>query len=105
MIYRNKVPFTKKNVFERDSYTCQYCGATKELTIDHMMPASRGGKNSFENCVAACRTCNLKKGNKTPREANMFIKKRAYAPTISEFVRMKMKQNGMDSFLKELGVY
>ena len=105
MIYKNKVPFTKKNVFIRDGYKCQYCGSNNELTIDHITPASRGGKNSFENCVAACKPCNNKKNNRTPSEAHMYLRKTPYAPTISEFFRIKMKALGMDAYLRELGVY
>lgn len=105
LIYRNKVPFSKRNIMVRDSYTCVYCGDRSQLTIDHVIPASRGGKNTFENCVTACRPCNHRKGRRTPTEAKMFMKKRPYAPTISEFIRMKMKQLKVDKFLEELGVY
>lgn len=105
MIYKNKVPFTKKNVFIRDGFKCQYCGGTNELTIDHIIPVSRGGKNTFENCVAACKPCNNKKNNRTPSEAKMFLRGKTYAPTISEFFRIKMKALGMDVYLRELGVY
>ena len=105
LIYKNRVPFTKKNVFIRDGYKCQYCGSNQELTIDHIIPASRGGKNTFENCVAACKPCNNKKNNRTPNEAHMYLQKSPNAPTISEFFRIKMKALGMDKYLKELGVY
>lgn len=105
MIYKNKVPFTKKNVFVRDGFKCQYCGSKDQLTIDHIIPSSRGGKSNFENCVAACKPCNVRKNNRTPSEAKMYIKSTPHAPTISEFFRIKMKHFGMDKYLKELGVY
>jgi len=105
MIYRNRVPYSKRNIMIRDGYHCVYCDSHKKLTIDHMVPTSRGGKTSFENCVAACRACNSKKGNKTPSQAKMFMRKKPYAPTISEFFRIKMKMLGVDKYLKELGVY
>jgi len=105
MIYKNRVPFTKKNVFIRDAYKCQYCGTNIELTIDHIIPVSRGGKNTFENCVAACKPCNNKKNNRTPSEANMFLRRQPHAPTISEFFKIKMEALGMYAYLKELGVY
>jgi 5-methylcytosine-specific restriction endonuclease McrA len=105
LIYKNKVPFSKRNIMVRDGFRCVYCGNRSRLTIDHVIPASQGGKNNFENCVTACQPCNNKKGNRTPREANMFMKKQPHAPTISEFIRMKMKQLGVEKFLKELGVY
>ena len=104
-IYRSHVPFSKRNVMVRDRYRCVYCGTNEKLTIDHVIPASRGGKSNFENCVTACKPCNNKKDRRTPSEAKMYLKKQPYAPTISEFFRIKMKQLGMDKFLKELGVY
>ena len=104
-IYKSHVPFTIKNVMVRDRYLCVYCKSKNDLTIDHVIPASRGGKSSFENCVASCRPCNNKKGSRTPREAKMFLKKQPYAPTISEFFKIKMDQLGMYKLLKDLGVY
>ena len=105
MIYKNRVPFSKRNVIVRDGYTCVYCHSQRDLTIDHIIPTSRGGKSTFENCTTSCRACNNKKGNRTPSEANMYMDKQAYAPTISEFLRLKMKQLGVDAYLKEMGVY
>ena len=65
MIYRNKVPYSKRNIMFRDDHTCVYCGTNDQLTVDHVVPVSRGGKTSFENCVTACFTCNNKKNNRT----------------------------------------
>ncbi len=56
-IYRTKVPYSKKNIMVRDGFICQYCGSTKALTIDHVIPVSKGGKTDFENCVTACKDC------------------------------------------------
>lgn len=105
LIYKNKVPFSKRNIMVRDGFRCMYCGTSSKLTIDHVIPVSKGGKNNFDNCVTACQPCNNKKGNRTPREAHMFLRKQPYAPTISEFIRLKMKQLGVEEFLRELGVY
>lgn len=105
MIYRNRVPYSRKNVLTRDNNRCVYCGSTEDLSVDHIIPSSRGGKSSFENCVASCRPCNNKKNDRTPTEAKMYMRVRPYAPTISEFFRIKMKQLDIDKFLKELGVY
>jgi len=104
-IYRTRVPFSKKNVMIRDGFKCVYCGKVTGLTIDHVIPVSRGGKSSFENCVTACKECNGKKGNKLPSEARMFLKKKPVAPTISEFTRIKAVKAGIYDLLKELGVY
>jgi len=104
-IYRNKVPFSKNNVFTRDGFKCMYCGGSGQLTIDHIIPQSRGGKTNFDNCTTACRPCNSKKDRRTPSEAKMHLSRQPYSPTISEFLMMKMKQLKLDEFLKELGVY
>jgi 5-methylcytosine-specific restriction endonuclease McrA len=105
-VYRNRVPFTKKNVLIRDRHVCVYCGRReKVLTIDHIIPVSRGGKSDFDNCVACCRTCNNHKGARTPHEAGMHLRRRPYQPTISEFIRIRLKQTGAFRFLEELGIY
>ncbi|WGF86825.1 HNH endonuclease [Marinivivus vitaminiproducens] len=67
-------PFTRFNVFLRDHFRCQYCGKglpIPELTFDHVLPRSRGGKTSWQNVVTACTTCNLRKANRLPCECNM----------------------------------
>jgi len=102
-LFKSRVPFSKKNVLVRDGFTCTYCGETNvKLTIDHILPKALGGKSTFENCVAACRSCNNKKGSKTCRESKMFPQKRAYAPTISEFLRMRVESLGLKSFIEDM---
>ena len=64
--------FTRFNVFLRDSFRCQYCGSDDDLTFDHLIPRSLGGHTTWEKVVAACSTCNLRKGGKHPREARMW---------------------------------
>jgi 5-methylcytosine-specific restriction endonuclease McrA len=104
-IYRTSVTFTKRNVLIRDHFKCAYCGASKErLSIDHIIPKSRGGEMTFENCVAACKACNLAKGGRTPSEARMYLKFKPYQPTISEFLRLKFESLGIHDVLRELGV-
>jgi 5-methylcytosine-specific restriction endonuclease McrA len=105
-IYRAKVPWNRKNVLTRDRNRCMYCGRKdRSLTIDHVFPQSRGGTTSFENCVASCFECNNQKGNRTPREAGMKLIRQPFAPTIAEFVRIKMTRTGITEFLQEIGVY
>jgi 5-methylcytosine-specific restriction endonuclease McrA len=73
---RISLPVTRRGVLSRDHYTCQYCGATpprKYLTVDHVLPRSRGGKTTWENVATACEKCNGRKGNRTPAEANMKL--------------------------------
>ena len=71
-----EIPLTRRNILHRDGHTCQYCGYTgDELTIDHVVPRSRGGGDSWENLVTACVRCNVKKGSRTPQEAHMLLRK------------------------------
>ncbi|XVF57325.1 hypothetical protein PTKIN_Ptkin06aG0196100 [Pterospermum kingtungense] len=70
---RIKPNLTRKNVLFRDNFTCQYCSTGDNLTIDHVLPTTRGGEWKWENLVAACAKCNSKKGRKTPEEANMKL--------------------------------
>ncbi len=105
-VYRGRVPFSKKNVLVRDRFTCAYCGkGGTPLTIDHIIPRSRGGKTDWENCVACCRGCNINKGAKTPREARMQLIKRPFQPTIAEFIRIRLEQSAVYDVLVELGIY
>ena len=76
--------FTRFNVFLRDQFTCQYCEnffSTNELTFDHVVPRSRGGRSEWSNVVTACSSCNLKKANKLPQEANMTFSRKPTQPT------------------------
>jgi 5-methylcytosine-specific restriction endonuclease McrA len=79
-----KVSFSRRNVFKRDRYTCQYCGrqpGNDELTIDHVLPRSQGGASSWENCVLACLNCNKVKADRTPEQVPMKLRKRPERPT------------------------
>jgi 5-methylcytosine-specific restriction endonuclease McrA len=81
---RPKVKLTKREIFRRDHYTCQYCGKkTTKLTIDHVMPRHRGGEHSWTNLVAACPACNRRKGGRTPQEANMSLRTPPTEPNAS----------------------
>ena len=94
--YRRSVTFGKRNVFIRDNYTCVYCGVKmRKPTLDHIIPKSRGGKSTFDNVVTCCPSCNTKKNDRTPSEANMYMKVRPVQPTITEHIRSVMKQNGI----------
>ena len=80
---RTTVRLTRRNLMFRDAHQCQYCGrrpALRDLNIDHVTPRSRGGGDSWENLVTACRDCNLRKGWKTPEEANMRLARMPFRP-------------------------
>ena len=82
-----RVMLSRKNVLRRDGNTCQYCGAESNLTIDHVVPKSRGGRDTWENLVAACVTCNNQKGDATPDEANMDLERQPFRPSYVMFLR------------------
>jgi len=104
LIYKRRVPWSKKNIFIRDNNTCQYCGKEnlKHPELEHVVPKSKGGKNSFENCVTACKKCNRIKGDRTPAEAKMYLKKQPKIPTINEFLQMKLKNSDHGNVVDEL---
>lgn len=71
------VPFSRRNIYKRDRFTCQYCGAQPpmdDLTIDHVVPRSHGGTSTWENCVLACFSCNKRKADRTPMQAGMHLR-------------------------------
>ncbi len=82
-----KIMLTRKNVLRRDEHRCQYCGNREALTIDHVFPRSRGGKDTWENLVAACSRCNSRKGNRTPAEAEMPLRRPPFRPSHVMFIR------------------
>lgn len=76
-----RVRLSKKEIFRRDEYRCQYCGQAKaQLTLDHIIPRHRGGEYSWSNLVTACPSCNLKKGGRTLRQANMRLLRKPGEP-------------------------
>jgi len=81
------VNLTRQNVFKRDNNECQYCGTHKDLTLDHVIPSSKGGSHSWINLVTACKKCNAKKGYNTPEQAKMDLIRKPYKPSYSLFLR------------------
>ena len=80
---RFSLPVSRRTVMARDHYTCQYCGGQPgkaRLTVDHVVPRSRGGETHWENVVTACGPCNRRKGNRTPEEARMMLRCRPRRP-------------------------
>jgi 5-methylcytosine-specific restriction endonuclease McrA len=93
----NRAPkFSRLNVFVRDRFTCQYCSLhlpPSQLTLDHVLPASRGGALSWENIVASCAKCNTLKGNRTPSEAKLTLLKVPRPPKWSPTLCLRMKED------------
>lgn len=76
--------FTRFNVFLRDRFLCQYCGAPEDLTFDHVIPRRAGGRTTWENVVAACAPCNIRKGGRMPDRAKMHPKREPFRPTVHQ---------------------
>lgn len=95
LVYYVRIPHpvmlapTRRTVMLRDNYTCQYCGASPGralLTLDHVIPRSRGGQTTWDNVATACRACNMRKGDRTPEEAGMTLRKRLGRPHYLAFL-------------------
>ena len=90
---RVAIKFSRINIYTRDRFTCQYCGvqfAAEDLTFDHVVPRSAGGRTSWENIVTACVPCNASKANRTPREASMSLLRRPVKPRFLPIVSVQM---------------
>lgn len=81
-----KVTLTRQNVFKRDSFQCQYCSKKDHLTIDHVVPKSKGGMSTWNNLITACSRCNSMKGDRTPTEAQMKLQSMPFRPTFASFL-------------------
>lgn len=110
LLFYDRVPnqnvrFNRRNLFARDNNSCQYCGKrfpTSELSLDHVVPRSRGGEATWENIVCACVACNVRKGGRTPQEAHMALVRRPTKPKRSPLVTLKLgnpKYESWKSFL------
>ena len=89
----NGVVFTRKNIFLRDNHTCQYCGRSSNLTIDHVIPTSKGGTDEWENVVTCCIRCNNRKGDKLLDEAGMKLMNLPYKPPSSLYLQVTRQSN------------
>jgi hypothetical protein len=79
---KRRIRVNRHRIMKRDNYSCVYCGSKKDLTIDHVIPKSKGGQNTWNNLVTCCSPCNLKKGDKSLNEINMRMIKKPTEPTI-----------------------
>jgi 5-methylcytosine-specific restriction endonuclease McrA len=90
---KRRVRLSRRNLFARDGYRCQYCGRdfpVAQLSVDHVVPRSRGGKNTWENVVTSCMSCNVKKGGRTPKEARMKLIRAPHKPRHNPLLARKI---------------
>ena len=86
-----RVALTKKNILLRDDHTCQYCGVKgeRQMTVDHVVPRSKGGPSTWENLVCACMRCNNRKNNRSPADANMTMRRKPRTPKYIPWIQVK----------------
>jgi len=98
---KQTVKFNRRNIFARDHNQCQYCGRkfpTSELSLDHVIPRAQNGRTTWENIVCACVDCNVRKGGRTPRQANMALIRKPEKPKRSPLLAMKLTQRKYQSW-------
>lgn len=110
LVYKNRwmpkiAKFNRKAILKRDYYICQYCGyagTPNQLSVDHVIPRSCGGSNSFDNCVTCCKPCNSRKGNRTPEQANMKLLNKPEPPKrfiVNEYRSLEKVHNDWKFYL------
>lgn len=100
------VVLSRYNIFKRDGHKCQYCDTTKDLTLDHLIPRSKGGKSTWKNLVTACKRCNSRKGDRTPIEAGLVLQKPPFKPSYIMFLRNSVGEHNDEwqQYLKKTAV-
>ena len=99
-VYKAAVAWSRRNLFSRDGWICGYCGiqSFSGMTIDHILPVSRGGKTTWENTITSCKSCNDKKGNRLPEEAGLTLRMKPKRPNIKDFCSVILKNRfGVES--------
>jgi len=100
-IPRQSIKFNRRNIFARDGNLCQFCGkrfSTADLSLDHVIPRSQGGISSWENIVCACIPCNVRKGGRTPKQANMALIRKPERPKRSPLLNLKLSNRKYQSW-------
>ncbi|MDX5346888.1 MAG: HNH endonuclease [Hymenobacteraceae bacterium] len=82
------ISLSRQNIFKRDQFQCQYCGSSRNLTLDHVLPRSRGGTSTWSNLITACSRCNNRKGDRTPEEAGLNLRQKPRRPTLAAFLTL-----------------
>ena len=100
---RPQMRLSRREVFQRDRHTCQYCGRqTRDMTLDHILPRHRGGRHEWENLASACKTCNHRKAGRTPQEAKMRLLREPFAPKVNSYYMVYRYLAGKDDWRKFL---
>ena len=105
---KKRIPLSRKNILKRDNYICQYCNSKSHfMTIDHIIPKDKGGRDSWENLVAACVPCNTKKGNKLLKDIDIKLSKKPKAPSFLFNIQKELSnsQNSWKPYLFMKGQY
>ncbi|HEV3263629.1 MAG TPA: HNH endonuclease [Gemmataceae bacterium] len=98
---KQTVKFNRRNIFARDNNQCQFCGRkfpTAELSLDHIIPRSQGGQNTWDNIVCACVSCNVRKGGRTPKQAHMTLIRKPEKPRRSPLLNLKLTHSKYQSW-------
>lgn len=106
-LWNAEINCTRKNIMIRDRFRCVYCDNSNKhnLTIDHIIPKSKGGKFTFENCVTCCSSCNKKKGNHTLEEVGFRLIRKPYYPSLSIFLNIKILDENLGDVLEDIGLW
>ena len=100
----SKLKINRVRIYKRDGFQCTYCGGKKNLTLDHILPKSRGGMNTWTNLITCCSPCNRMKGDRTPEEAGMIMSIKPYEPTLFSDVINPSVSVIWDDFKKTFGM-
>jgi 5-methylcytosine-specific restriction endonuclease McrA len=103
--HKQRVKFSRQNIMARDRWSCQYCGTkvtTEEMTMDHVVPRSQGGRTEWENIVTCCVDCNAKKADRTPRQASMRLRKEPERPSWVPIFTIRLVGNMPDQWASYL---
>lgn len=99
------VPFSRRNLFIRDEYSCQYCGkhlSSEDVTVDHVTPRAKGGISSWTNCVVACTPCNKRKADKLPKDVKMFLRHEPKEPQWRPDFHCRVRIPSWEKFVSEM---
>jgi len=101
-VHVKEAKFSRRVLYERDNYECQYCGSKKEINIDHVIPKSKGGLSTWENCVVSCVKCNTSKADRLPKDAGMVLKRKPTKPDKKVLSNKRKVISDFKEFLSEV---